>query len=89
MYKSFLNSESIQKDLVDALRKGQTVLPAVECYNAIEEHLLVITHIEKAGKVLLDFIKNPKKFTFCRYPLLLCCLVAEFMIKLKRRFDLI
>jgi hypothetical protein len=86
MYKSFLNSESIQKDLVDALRKGQTVLPAIECYNAIEEHLLVITHIEKAGKVLLDFIKNPKKFTFCRYPLLLCCLVAEFMIKLKRRF---
>lgn len=86
MYKSFLNSESIQKDLVDALRKGQTVLPAIECYNAIEEHLLVITHIEKAGKVLLDFLKNPKKFTFCRYPILLCVLVAEFMTKLKQRF---
>jgi hypothetical protein len=86
MYKNFLNSENIQKNLVDALRKGQTVLPAIECYNLIEEHLLVITHIEKAGKVLLDFIKNPKKFTFCRYPLLLCCLVAEFMQKVKRRF---
>lgn len=81
-----MNSEEIQKHLVDPLRKGQTILPAIECYNSIEEHLLVITHIEHAGKVLLDFLKNPKKFTFCRYPLLLCCLVCEFMIKLKRRF---
>src|SRR4051812_43879573 len=86
MYKKFLYSEEIQKHLVDPLRKGQTILPAIECYNNIEEHLLVITHIENAGKVLLDFLKNPKKFTSCRYPLLLCCLVAEFMIKLKRRF---
>lgn len=86
MYKKFINSEVIQQYLVDPLRKGQTILPAIECYNTIDDHLLAIVHIEHAGKVLLDFLKNPKKFTFCRYPLLLCCLVAEFMIKLKRRF---
>ncbi len=54
--------------------------------NTIEDNLLIISHIDKAAKVLLEFIKNPKKFTFCRYPLLLCCLVAEFMNKLKKRF---
>ena len=86
MYRKYINSESIQKNLVDALRKGQTILPAIECYNSIEEHLLSIEYIEHAGKVLLDYLKNPKNFTFCRYPLTLCCLVAEFMGKLKRRF---
>lgn len=86
MYRKYINSEDIQKSLVDALRKGQTILPAIECYNSIEEHLLSIEYIEHGGKVLLDFLKNPKNFTFCRYPLMLCCLVAEFMVKLKRRF---
>ena len=88
MYRKYINSESIQKNLVDALRKGKTILTAIECYNSIEEHLLSIEYIEHAGKVLLDFLKNPKNFTYCRYPLMLCCLVAEFLAKLKRRFPL-
>ena len=88
MYRKYINSESIQKNLVDALRKGKTILPAIECYNSIEDHLLSIEYIEHAGKVLLDFLKNPKNFTYCRYPLMLCCLVAEFLAKLKRRFPL-
>lgn len=54
----------------------------------IDEHLLNIIEIEYAGKVLLDFSKNPKKFTFCRYPLLLCCLVCEFSNKCKERFPI-
>ena len=86
MYRKYINSESIQKNLVDALRKGKTILPAIECYNSIEDHLLSIEYIENAGKVLLEFLKSPKNFTYCRYPLMLCCLVAEFMAKLKRRF---
>ena len=79
MYRKYINSESIQKNLVDALRKGQTILPAIECYNSIEEHLLSIDYILLAGRVLLDYLKVPKNFTYCRYPLMLCCLVAEFM----------
>ena len=86
MYRKYINSESIQKNLVDALRKGQTILPAIECYNSIEEHLLSIDYILLAGRVLLDYLKVPKNFTYCRYPLMLCCLVAEFMGKLKRKF---
>lgn len=46
MYKKFLESEIIQQNLVDPLRKGTTILPAVECFNAIDEHLLEIHHIE-------------------------------------------
>ncbi len=46
MYKKFFNSEVIQQYLVDPLRKGRTILPAIECYNAIDDHLLVIQHIE-------------------------------------------
>jgi hypothetical protein len=46
MYKKFLNSEVIQQYLVDPLRKGNTILPAIECYCAIDEHLLAIRHIE-------------------------------------------
>ena len=61
MYRKYINSESIQKNLVDALRKGKTILTAIECYNSIEEHLLSIEYIEHAGKVLLDFLKNPKR----------------------------
>ena len=86
IYKDFISSDMIQKSLIDPLRKGQTILPAIECYNMIDEHLLNITDIEIAGKVLLDFTKTPKKFTFCRYPLLLCCLVCEFANKCKIRF---
>ena len=46
IYKKFVNSEEIQQYLVDPLRKGQTILPAIECYNIIDEHLLAIQHIE-------------------------------------------
>lgn len=52
----------------------------------IDEHLLNITEIQAAGKVMLDFAKTPKKFTYCRYPLLLCCLICEFSEKCKKRF---
>lgn len=86
IYKDFVNSDLIQKSLIDPLRKGQTILPAIECFNMIDEHLLSIHDVEHAGKVLLDFVKTPKKFTFCRYPLLLCCLVCEFSNKCKERF---
>lgn len=78
--------ESLQKNLINGLRKGETILPAIECYNLIEDYLLSIDTVELAGKVLLNFLKNPKNFTLCRYPIMLCCLVAEFMSKLKKRF---
>lgn len=86
MYKEFISSDLIQKSLVDSLRKGQTILPAVECLNMIDDHLLNISDMEHAGRVMLDFVKTPKKFTFCRYPLLLCCLICEFSNKCKARF---
>ena len=81
MYKSFLQSESMQQNLVDPLRKGQTILPAIECFNMIPDHLLMIKHVEHASRVLEDFLRLPNQFTFCRFPLLLSCLVCEFMIK--------
>lgn len=46
MYKKYLTDESIQQYLIDPLRKGQTILAAIECYNMIEDHLLMIKHIE-------------------------------------------
>jgi hypothetical protein len=59
----------------------------------IEDHLLMIKHVENACKVLLEFSRSPKQFSFCKYPLLLCVLVTELMTKyiffklrLQRRF---
>lgn len=46
MYKKFLTNEYIQQALVDPLRKGNTILSAIECYNMIEDHLLMIKHVE-------------------------------------------
>lgn len=86
MYCKYINLESIQKSLLDGLRKGSTILPAIECYNSIDEHLYSIDCIEDASKILIDFLKNFKSIAFCRYPLMLYCLVVEFMAKLKRRF---
>lgn len=86
MYCKYINLETIQKCLLDGLRKGSTILPAIECYNSIDEHLYSIDCIEDASKILIDFLKHPKSIAFCRYPLLLYCLVVEFMAKLKLRF---
>lgn len=47
----------------------------------IEDHLLMIKHVENACKVLLEFSRSPKQFSFCKYPLLLCVLVTELMTK--------
>ena len=58
----------------------------IECYNSIDEDLLSIDYTKLAGKVLLNFLKSPKNFAYCRYPLMLCCLVSEFMIKLQEKF---
>lgn len=88
MYKEYIYSDDIQKSLIDPLRKGQTILPAIECLNLIEVRLLNLVDIENAGKVLIDFSKSPKKFTFCKYPLMLCCLVCEFSLKCKSRFPI-
>ena len=87
-YRKYIHIEEIQKNLVESLRKGRKTLSIVECYNSIDEDLLSIEYTKLAGKVLLNFVKEPKNFTYCRYPLMLCCLVSEFMIKLKRKFPI-
>ena len=58
MYKKFFNSEVIQQYLVDPLRKGRTILPAIECYNAIDDHLLVIQHIEYLSIYIEMLVKS-------------------------------
>ena len=85
-YRKYIHFEEIQKNLVEFLRKGRKILSVIECYNSIDEDLLSIEYIKLAGKVLLNFLKSPKNFTYCRHPLMLCCLVSEFMIKLQRKF---
>ena len=85
-YRKYIHFEEIQKNLVEYLRKGRKILSVIECYNSIDEDLLSIDYIKLAGKVLLNFLKSPKNFTYCRHPLMLCCLVSEFMIKLKGKF---
>ena len=85
-YRKYIHIEEIQKNLVESLRKGRKILSVIECYNSIDEDLLSIEYIKLAGKVLLNFLKEPKNFTYCRHPLMLCCLVSEFMIKLERKF---
>jgi hypothetical protein len=87
-YRKYIHIEEIQKNLVESLRKGRKTLSIVECYNSIDEDLLSIEYTKLAGKVLLNFVKEPKNFTYCRYPLMLCCLVSEFMLKLKRKFPI-
>ena len=87
-YRKYIQVEEIQKNLVESLRKGRKILSIIECYNSIDEDLLSIEYIKLAGKVLLKYINNPKNFTYCRYPLMLCCLVSEFMKKLQRKFPI-
>jgi len=87
-YRKYIQVEEIQKNLVESLRKGRKILSIIECYNSIDEDLLSIEYIKLAGKVLLKFISNPKNFTYCRYPLMLCCLVSEFMKKLQKKFPI-
>ena len=85
-YWKYIQLEEIQKNLIESLRKGRKILSIIECYNSIDEDLLSIEYIKLAGKVLLKYISSPKNFTYCRYPLMLCCLVSEFMKKLQRKF---
>lgn len=85
-YWKYIQLEEIQKNLIESLRKGRKILSIIECYNSIDEDLLSIEYIKLAGKVLLKYINSPKNFTYCRYPLMLCCLVSEFMKKLQRKF---
>ena len=87
-YRKYIQVEEIQKNLVESLRKGRKILSIIECYNSIDEDLLSIEYIKLAGKVLLKYISNPRNFTYCRYPLMLCCLVSEFMKKLQRKFPI-
>ena len=87
-YRKYIHVEEIQKNLVESLRKGRKILSIIECYNSIDEDLLSIDYIKLAGKVLLKFINTPKNFTYCRYPLMLCCLISEFMKKLEKKFPI-
>ena len=87
-YRKYIQVEEIQKNLVESLRKGRKILSIIECYNSIDEDLLSIEDIKLAGKVLLKYVSSPKNFTYCRYPLMLCCLVSEFMKKLQRKFPI-
>ena len=87
-YRKYIQVEEIQKNLVESLRKGRKFLSIIECYNSIDEDLLSIEYIKLAGKVLLKYVSSPKNFTYCRYPLMLCCLVSEFMKKLQRKFPI-
>ena len=87
-YRKYIQVEEIQKNLVESLRKGRKILSIIECYNSIDEDLLSIEYIKLAGKVLLKYVSSPKNFTYCRYPLMLCCLVSEFMKKLQRKFPI-
>jgi len=88
IYKNILNNSDVQKTLVDALRKGQTILAALECYNLMNEDYLDIENVGYACDVLIEFCLQPKQFSFCRHPLLLCCLACEFSEKMKNKFPI-
>ena len=87
-YRKYIHVEEIQKNLVEFLRKGRKIISVIECYNSIDEDLLSIEYVKLAGEVLLNFLKAPKNFTYCRHPLMLCCIVSEFMIKLEKLFPI-
>jgi hypothetical protein len=85
VFKQLIDSSTainVQMILIDHLRWGQYTFYCICLLSSISERSLNTEYSEKICKSLLVFTRDEEAISRCRYPLIICVLIAEFLIKL-------
>ena len=73
---------NVQFILVDSLRSGEHVFYCLNLLSAIPPNLLNTELSEKICKTFLTLTRDEEEISKTRYPLIVCCLAAELLLKL-------